>query len=231
MRTGCGSPRCASSSRRLWHRSMPPMYATSSCGRSRWRSTTSFWWCEPSGRTRMSSRHWPPAASISSPRCRFSAALNRNRSQCERQTSPRTSTPRPAAAANTWPTSVPGPSRRSSGSPRQSVNSSRSPGPIALTAASRAVKYVAPCTSGVTWFPSVHQEPSGCRESSVVSGLPRSPGARNQWAGSAGRAVTTRGPARRRPAGSSRPSHTSAALPTLASHHRAPARAGRDVRA
>jgi hypothetical protein len=35
-------------------------------------STTSFWWCEPLARTRMSSRHSPPAAWISSPRWRFS---------------------------------------------------------------------------------------------------------------------------------------------------------------
>ena len=44
---GCGSPACSASSRRLWHRSMPPTNATSRSGRPGWRSTTNFWWCEP----------------------------------------------------------------------------------------------------------------------------------------------------------------------------------------
>ena len=33
IRTACGSPRCSASSRRLWHRSMPPTNATSRSGR------------------------------------------------------------------------------------------------------------------------------------------------------------------------------------------------------
>ena len=48
--------------------------------------TANFWWCEPPGRTRMSSRHFPPAASMSSPRCRFSRSLNWNWSRCDRHT-------------------------------------------------------------------------------------------------------------------------------------------------
>ena len=110
------------------------------------------------------------------PRSRCSCRLNRNRSRCERHSRPRTITPRLAASASTRDTSVPGPSSRSSGSPRQSVNSSRSPASIARTAASSSAKYAAPCSNGRTWFPVVHAAPSGCRESSLVAELPRSAG-------------------------------------------------------
>jgi len=39
----CGSPAWSASSRRLWHRSMPPTKATSRSGRPGWRNTTNFW--------------------------------------------------------------------------------------------------------------------------------------------------------------------------------------------
>ncbi|MER6000172.1 hypothetical protein ABT120_16500 [Nonomuraea angiospora] len=122
----CGSPRCSASSRRLWHRSMPPTNATSRPGPRSWRRTTNFWWCEPPRRTRVSSSACPPAASMSSPRCRFSAELKRRKSRCERQISPRTRAPLSAARAIAAATSGPSGVRRSSGSPRQSENSSRS---------------------------------------------------------------------------------------------------------
>ena len=51
----CGSPACVASSRRPWHRSMPPTNATSRPGAPRCWTTNSFWWCEPNRRTRWSS--------------------------------------------------------------------------------------------------------------------------------------------------------------------------------
>ena len=69
------SPRWFSSSRREWHRSMPPANATSRSGARGCRITTSFWWCDPPNRTRWSSSTSPPARSIASPRCRFSSSL------------------------------------------------------------------------------------------------------------------------------------------------------------
>ncbi len=56
------SPRWVSSSRREWHRSMPPAKATSRSGAPGCRITTSFWWCDPPKRTRWSSSTSPPAA-------------------------------------------------------------------------------------------------------------------------------------------------------------------------
>ena len=87
----CGSPACASSSRRLWHRSIPPANATSS---SCPRATTSFWWWLPKGRTRWSSSTSPPASLTADPRLRFSSALNASPSTCERHSSPLTRTSR-----------------------------------------------------------------------------------------------------------------------------------------
>ena len=91
-------------------------------GSSRCRSTTNFWWCDPPVRTRMSRRHWPPASSISMPSSRDFSEWKPSLFQCERQSSPRTSTPRRAAAANVAETVEPGSSvSRWSGSPRQST--------------------------------------------------------------------------------------------------------------
>ncbi len=73
--TGCGSPWCAASSRRLWHRSMPPTKATSRAGSFRCWITKNFWWCEPNTRTRWSSRTSPPASLIFRPSSSFDRAL------------------------------------------------------------------------------------------------------------------------------------------------------------
>src|SRR5450631_2626896 len=128
----------------------------------------------------MSSRHCPPASLISSPSRRFSCAENANRSQWDRHKSPRTSTPRLAASANTVPTSVSGlPVRRSSGSPRQSANISRSPSRICETRSCSSAKYAAPWIRGRTRLPSVHATSPGWRLSSRVEGLPRSLEVRN----------------------------------------------------
>src|SRR5674476_508234 len=133
-------------------------------------------------RTRMSRRHSPPASLISSPRCRFSAAEKAMPSQWERHTRPRTSTPRRAASANTFPISVSEvPARRSSGSPRQSANISRSPSRICATRWFRSAKYVAPWTSGSTRLPSVQAMSPRWRVSSRVEGFPRSREVRNHW--------------------------------------------------
>src|ERR1035437_7848195 len=154
---------------------MPPKKAMSRAARAPWRRTTNFWWCDPPVRTRMSSRHRPPASLISSPSRRFSAAENARQSQWERQTSPRTSTPRRAAAANTFPTPVSGePVRRSSGSPRQSTNISRSPSRICDTRRCSSAKYVAPWMRGRTMLPSVQAAPPRWRASSRDEGFPRS---------------------------------------------------------
>src|ERR1035437_10366883 len=159
---------------------MPPKKAMSRAARAPWRRTTNFWWCDPPVRTRMSSRHRPPASLISSPSRRFSAAENARQSQWERQTSTRTSTPRRAASANTFPTSVSGePVRRSSGSPRQSTNISRSPSRICDTRRCSSAKYVAPWMRGRTMLPSVQAAPPRWRASSRLEGVPRSVEVRN----------------------------------------------------
>ncbi len=176
---------------------MPPTYATSRSGWSRWRSTTSFWWWEPPGRTRMSSRHSPPARAISSPKRRFSSWLKWRLSRWERQSRPLTMTPRSAARHRTAPISVPGPSSRSSGSPRQSVNSSRSPSRIASTAARSSAKYEAPWTSGRARLPQDQAAPSARRSSRRVAGLPRSPRTRSHCTRVIGPALRLRRTGRR----------------------------------
>ena len=131
----CGSPWWSASSRRLWARSMPPTNATSREGSSRCRMTTNFWWCEPPGRTRMSSSTSAPRRWSRSPRCRFSVAKKPVWSRCDRHTRPRTSTPRSSAEPSTSTTSEPGsPVSRSSASPCQSVKSTRSPARVAIRA-------------------------------------------------------------------------------------------------
>ena len=106
--SACGSPWWSASSRREWHRSMPPTYAMSRDGSSRCRITTNFWWCEPPVRTRMSSSASAPRSCSSWPSRRFSPAVKPSFSQCERQTRPRTSTPRSSARPSTSATSLPG---------------------------------------------------------------------------------------------------------------------------
>ncbi len=140
MAIACGSPWCSASSRRLWHRSIPPTKAMSSSGRPGWRSTTSFWWCEPPRRTRWSSSTSPPAASMSSPRLRFSSSLYASLSRWDRQSSPLTITPRLAAAANSSATVGPSSRSRSSGSPRQSVKNRWSPARRLSTSVDQPVK-------------------------------------------------------------------------------------------
>ena len=129
---GCGSPWWSASSRRAWQRSIPPTYAMSRVGSSRWRMTSIFWWCEPPNRTRMSSRASAPRRWSRLPRRRFSSEVKPRASRCERQTRPRTSTPRSSARPSTAETSLPGsPISRSSASPCQSVKSTRSPSRVA----------------------------------------------------------------------------------------------------
>ena len=75
--------------------------------------------------------------------------------ECERQTRPRTSTPRSSARPSTSTTSLPGsPVSRSSASPCQSVKKIRSPSRVASIRSYSSAKYVAPCTSGRTRLPS-----------------------------------------------------------------------------
>ena len=121
----CGSPACEASSRRPWHRSIPPTNATSSSGRSLRRTTSSFWWCEPPRRTRSSSSASPPHSLMRRPRWPFSSPLSWP--GCERHMSARTSTPRATAALSSSATVGPSSVSRSSESPRQSVKKIRSP--------------------------------------------------------------------------------------------------------
>ena len=171
----CGSPRWSASSRREWHRSMPPTYAMSRDGSSRCRMTTSFWWCEPPVRTRMSRIASAPLFCSARPSRRFSSEVNPAALECDRQTSPRTSTPRSSARPRTSATSLPGsPVSRSSASPCQSVKKMRSPARVASIRSYSSAKYVAPWISGRTRLPSDQAWSPGCRSSSRVAGLPRS---------------------------------------------------------
>ena len=87
---------------------MPPTYATSRVGSSRCRITTSFWWCEPPVRTRMSSNASAPRSCSCWPSVRLCSAEKFSISQCERQISPRTSTPRSSARPSTSTTLLSG---------------------------------------------------------------------------------------------------------------------------
>lgn len=116
----------------------------------------------------MSRRHSPPAASILRAKRRFSAALNCRAFQCDRQMSPLTRTPRSAAAHSRSPIVGPFLLTRWLASPRQSVNSSRSPRSICSIAAYSSAKYSLPSISGRTALPSVHAV-------ILVCGLPAPP--------------------------------------------------------
>ena len=142
-------------------------------GRSGWRMTTNFWWWLPTARTRWSSSTSPPTSLTRSARLRFSSFENRNRSRCDRHISPLTSAPRSTAAESASVTVAPPSVSRSSGSPRQSLNSTRSPRPTCASASARTAKYVEPCTSGRTALPSVQGR-------SRVASLPRCSAVRNQ---------------------------------------------------
>ena len=87
------------SSRRPWQRSMPPTNATSAAG-SEPRTTTSFWWWLPPRRTRWSSSTWPPASFTTRENERFFPSPKFIASGCDRQSSPRTCTPRPASCGD-----------------------------------------------------------------------------------------------------------------------------------
>ena len=85
-----------------------------------------------------------------------------------------------AASASTFPIPVSGVSvRRSSGSPRQSVNISRSPSRICDTRWRSSAKYAAPWIRGRTRLPSVHAMSPRWRASSRVEWFPLSRGVRN----------------------------------------------------
>jgi hypothetical protein len=81
-------------------------------------------------------------------------------SRCERQISPRTRAPRSAAAQNARETVVPASSRAWSGSPRQSVNSTRSPARTRARQLSNSRKYTDPWISGFTSLPADQGNPS-----------------------------------------------------------------------
>ena len=104
---------------------------------------------------------------------------------CERQTSPRTHTPRLTASVNSSATVGPSSRSRSSGSPRQSVKKRWSPAFSDRTSSTSRSKYALPCTSGSTRLPSV-------QAGSEVCGLPRSSALSSQVLGSVHPMITSR---------------------------------------
>jgi len=100
------------------------------------------------------------------------------------QMRPRTSTPARARPASSSPIDGPSGSIRSSASPRQSVNHTRSPARRAISSSCSREKYVAPWISGRTRFPSDQDADPAGPACTSVAGFPRSARLRNHAAGS-----------------------------------------------
>ena len=109
-------------------------------GSSSCRSTTIFWWWLPNRRIRWSRITSPPPCSISRSSDRLDSLFSFSRDMCDRQTSPRTHTPRCTASVNSSATVGPSSRSFSSGSPRQSVKKRWSPAFSERTSSTRRSK-------------------------------------------------------------------------------------------